>query len=96
MRLRWSKEARADLIEARRFVAENNPRAASRLAARIVDAVEHLERNPQMGRAGFLPGTRELVVATTPYIVIYEVLPDQVSILGVVHGRRDRSPELDD
>lgn len=94
--MRWSKEARADLIEARRFVAENNPRAAAKLAARIVDVVEHLERNPRMGRDGFLPGTRELVVTTTPYIVVYEVLHDHVNILGVAHGRMDRTPELDD
>ncbi|MBI1946836.1 MAG: type II toxin-antitoxin system RelE/ParE family toxin [Deltaproteobacteria bacterium] len=94
--MRWSKEARADLIEARRFVAENSPRAASRLAARILDVVEHLERNPQMGRDGFVPGTRELVVATTPYIVIYEVQRDHVNILGVVHGRMDRTPGRDD
>jgi plasmid stabilization system protein ParE len=60
---------------------------------RIVDHVELLTDEPKLGRPGRVPGTRELVVPRTPYIVAYAVLSsDSIRILGVRHGAR-RWPE---
>lgn len=41
-----------------------------------------------MGRAGRVAGTRELVVADTPYIIPYRVRGDAVEILRVFHAAR--------
>jgi plasmid stabilization system protein ParE len=41
-----------------------------------------------MGRAGRVTGTRELVVAGTPYIVPYRVRVEAVEILRVFHAAR--------
>ena len=43
-----------------------------------------------IGRPGLSEGTRELV--EPPYIVIYEVdeAADEISVLAVMHGARDR------
>jgi plasmid stabilization system protein ParE len=55
------------------------------------DATEHLlHRFPQLGRAGRQPGTRELVVAGTAHVFIYELTDGDVRILDIVHGRRLR------
>lgn len=45
-----------------------------------------------MGKSGLIPGTRELVITETPYVVIYVVESEGVVLLGVVHGRQDREP----
>ena len=58
------------------------------MAARILEATEALQRFPLIGRAGRVEGTRELVVAGTPYIIAYTVRRDRVVILAAVHSSR--------
>jgi toxin ParE1/3/4 len=54
-----------------------------------VQVIEYLlADNPHMGRPGRVPGTRELVVTRTPYIVPYRVRGDTLEILRVYHGAR--------
>jgi toxin ParE1/3/4 len=50
--------------------------------------VKYLERHPALGRAGRLPGTRELVVSGTPFIVVYRVRFDVTQVLSVLHHAR--------
>ncbi len=45
-----------------------------------------------MGRAGRVPGTRELLIPGTPYIIPYRVRAGAVEILRVFHAAR-RWPE---
>ena len=46
-----------------------------------------------MGRPGLVEGTRELL--EWPYIIVYKVFEDreEVVVLSVVHGARDREEE---
>jgi toxin ParE1/3/4 len=88
MNLNWSPTARAHLRHAEAFIAEDNPRAAARMAARIIDAVERLRELPASGRPGSLPHTRELVVPGTPFFLTYRVRDGAVEILGLMHGAR--------
>ena len=88
MRVVWLEEAAADLAEVRRYIAQDNPGAAVRTARRIRQAVERLADTPHLGRPGRVPGTRELVVTGTPYIVPYHVTAGRVEILAVIHGAR--------
>jgi toxin ParE1/3/4 len=93
MKIVWSPEAIQDLISLRAYIAEENPAAARRIVLRVLHDVEHLlADNPQMGRPGRVPGTRELVVPRTPYIVPYRVQRATIQILRVFHGAR-RWPE---
>jgi toxin ParE1/3/4 len=93
MKIVWSPEAIQDLISLRAYIAEENPVAARRILLRVLNDVEHLlPDNPQMGRPGRVPGTRELVVPRTPYIVPYRVQRATIQILRVFHGAR-RWPE---
>jgi toxin ParE1/3/4 len=89
MNIVWSPEAIRDLISLRAYIAEESPAGARRVVQRILHNVEHLlPDNPQIGRPGRVPGTRELVIARTPYIVPYRVLHDAIQILRVYHGAR--------
>ena len=88
MRTRWTRPALGDLEAIGDFVARDNPAAAGRLVTRIVEAIETLCDHPHLGRPGRVAGTRELVIAETPYVVPYRVVDDGVEILAVIHGAR--------
>ena len=74
------------LAEAREYIEVENPRAAARLIEQIQASINRLRVFPLMGRPGFRPTTRELVISGTPYIVVYLVQGETVSILAVIHG----------
>jgi toxin ParE1/3/4 len=89
----WSPQAIDDLTALRAYIAEEDPAAAQRVAIRIVESVEMLlSANPAIGRPGRVPGTRELVVPRTPFIVPYRLQGNTLQILRIFHGAR-RWPE---
>ncbi|MGL4637559.1 MAG: type II toxin-antitoxin system RelE/ParE family toxin [Beijerinckiaceae bacterium] len=92
MRLRWTRPALRDLDTIGRYLASHDPKAASRIILRVRDSCQQLTAHPESGRAGRVPGTRELVVNGTPYIVPYRVRESDVELLAVFHGAR-RWPE---
>jgi toxin ParE1/3/4 len=88
MRVRWSRPAARQLDEIGDYVARDNPVAAHRLVNVLVERAAALATHPHLGRAGRVPETRELVVAGTPYIVVYRVRLGDVEVLAVFHGAR--------
>lgn len=81
----WTQRARRNLNDIGEFIAEDDPAAAERTVRRIVESVSGLAFYPLIGRAGRVGGTRELVIANTPYIVVYRV-KERVEVLLVRHG----------
>jgi len=77
-----------DLEEAYEFISFDNPLAAGNEVDKVLHAVELLSMNPALGKAGRVAKTRELVVAGTPYIVIYRVKGNRLEILRIFHGAR--------
>ena len=89
MNLLWSPEALQDLRDIRAFISQDNPGAAKNIVARIVALVsEQLPANPEIGRAGRVPGTRELVISNTPFVVPYRISDEHIDILRVCHAAR--------
>jgi len=70
------------------YIAQDDVAAASRVVARVLEAVAQLAEQPGLGRPGRVPGTRELVVLKKRYLVPYIVKGDQVTILRVFHTSR--------
>ena len=65
MKIVWSPEAVEDLVLLRAYIAEDSPATAQRTVRLIIESIEQLlPDNPRMGRAGRVPGTRELVEDT--------------------------------
>jgi toxin ParE1/3/4 len=87
MKVVLSPQARADLREIFLYIAEDNSHAA-RLILTRKERVAELANNPHIGRPGRVPGTRELVISKTPYLVPYQVSGDTLQILRVYHGSR--------
>lgn len=91
----WSPEAVDDLVALRAYVEQDNPAAAQRIALHIIRNVEALlPDHPEMGRPGRVPGTRELVIPKTPFIVPYRVVGNTIQILRIFHGARRRPEPL--
>ena len=88
MRIRWLRQALANLDEEATFISADDPAAARIVVERILTAVARLADDPAIGRPGRVPGTRELVVGRTRYLVPYRVRGDAVEILRVIHASR--------
>ncbi|MEK6814613.1 MAG: type II toxin-antitoxin system RelE/ParE family toxin [Nitrospirota bacterium] len=88
MKLLWFSLAIDDLQALREYIARDNPEAARDAASRILEAVSTLEKQPAIGRPGRVPGTRELIVSGTPYIIPYRARGNVVEILRVFHAAR--------
>jgi len=74
---------------------KTSPVLQSKIIARIEAKVMRLEvpELTNMGRAGLVDGTRELL--EWPYIIVYRVYEerDEIVVLSVVHGAQDREAE---
>lgn len=88
MTIRWTRRAIVHLGKLRDFIARDKPSAAEDVVQRILRSVELLATQPEMGRAGRLLGTRELVVPGTPFVIPYCVRNGELILLAVFHGRQ--------
>lgn len=85
----WRTRALADISRITRYIAADNPIAAACVARELLLAGDSLVAFPRHGRPGRQAGTRELVVIR-PYIIVYRIEEDTVTILRVWHGTQDR------
>ena len=92
MRVEWLRKALRNLDDEATYIATDDAAAARLVVKRVLDAVAQLADQPGLGRPGRVPGTRELIVNKTRYIVPYRVRGDAVEILRVFHTSR-RLPE---
>lgn len=88
MRIRWLRKALRNLDEEATYLADQDVAAARLLVRRIFDAVEQLVDHPSAGRPGRVPGTRELVICNTRYVVPYRVRGNAIEVLRVFHTSR--------
>jgi toxin ParE1/3/4 len=90
MRIRWTQPAVRDLTHICDYLEEHaTPAAARRVALAIYRSISSLNKFPQRGRPGRKSNTRELVIASLPYIAIYKVRDSVVEVLRVLHGAQD-------
>ncbi|MBB6252792.1 type II toxin-antitoxin system RelE/ParE family toxin [Nitrospirillum iridis] len=93
----WSRDALDELIGIVRYIAQNNPQAARRVAAAIRTTGNALGQRA-LGRKGRVTGTYEKVVTDLPYIIAYKFVADPAGgealvILRIVHTARDWAAE---
>ena len=74
--------------EIARFIARDNPARATTFVTALKASTERLQDFPGMGRAGRVPGTRELVLHKN-YIAIYRVKGGDVEVLRIHHVAQD-------
>lgn len=89
MKIVWTQPALSDLDQIARYLQEQNPTASERIVSRIAARARDLSQFPLSGREGRIPGTRELVVTRTDYVLPYRAFEDRVEIIAVLHGARE-------
>ena len=88
MRVEWLRRAVTDLDQEAAHIASDDPSAARLVVNRVLTAAAQLAEQPDLGRPGRVPGTRELVVLKTRYLVPYRVHGGKVQVLRVFHTSR--------
>ena len=94
MRLVWSSLALDRALEAKAYIAADNPRAAEKWASGLIDAVAKLKHQPKIGRIVPEVGLeeyRELVYGN--YRVVYRISTAAIFILTVRHYKRLFDPK---
>lgn len=87
MRIRWTEPAARDLTQVCDYLQErDSPAVARRVALAIHKSVRSLLKFPRRGRPGRVEGTRELVLAGLPYVVVYRIREEVVEVCRILHG----------
>jgi toxin ParE1/3/4 len=71
--------------ELRVRIDKGKPAAAIRIVGEIERHTRLLRDTPEIGRLGRVAGTRELVIARTPFVVIYRIRNREIQILRLLH-----------
>ncbi|MGE4220083.1 MAG: type II toxin-antitoxin system RelE/ParE family toxin [Alphaproteobacteria bacterium] len=87
----WTPEAEQDRSDIWDYIAADNPGAAARMDALFSDAAARLATHPMLGRAGRIPGTRE-VLPHESYRLVYEIDGQTLWVLALVHTARQWPP----
>ena len=87
--MRFRPAARGDLDDIWTGAGFDSLAAARRLHDRLIGACKGLAEFPHLGRPSSRRDLRELV-SVRPYVIIYRVSAQSVSILRIVHGARLR------
>jgi toxin ParE1/3/4 len=87
----WLESAAADLDRILDYIEQESPQGALAMALAIRRGADvFLSDFPEGGRIGRRRGTRELVIASTPFIVVYRIRARsaRIEILRVLHGKQ--------
>jgi len=83
----WTEQATHQLDQAHDYIAlSTSKEVAARITAQIVTSVQQLAAFPMSGRAGRVPGTRELVISNSPFIAAYAIDKADIVVLAIYHG----------
>ncbi|MEE2001529.1 type II toxin-antitoxin system RelE/ParE family toxin [Alkalimonas sp. MEB108] len=87
MELLWTPEAIQDRDAIYDYIEANNPTAALALDELLSEKALRLAEYPNLGRLGRVTDTRELV-AHQNYVIVYDVVGEQVRVLRILHAAR--------
>ncbi len=88
MQVKWLRKAAENLNDETEYLVKDSPKVAREFFVYAVASVQKLANFPELGRAGRVSGTRELVIVKYPYIIPYRVKHDAVEVLRVFHTSR--------
>lgn len=84
MKFRWTEEAAGDLETIANYLFERTPGRAADIFREVYQAPEALLTFPYRADRQ-KPGTREFVLPTLPYVVVYQVSDNVINIVRILH-----------
>jgi plasmid stabilization system protein ParE len=88
VRLRYTREALADLDGLLDHIARHSPQGARRVHERIRIIIDLISRYPQIGQMTSREGMRRMTASPYPYLIFYRGSADEIIIHGVRHSAR--------
>ena len=86
MLIRWAKSSHTDLLEVLScFASIHEMETGQKIVDRLFAATRRLEVFPLSGKLGRIQRTRKIVLRELPYILIYQIDDESVTILNVLH-----------
>jgi toxin ParE1/3/4 len=89
MRLVLSRYALAELDDILGYLRKQSPLGAKHVEARIRSTFDRIARHPEAAeRVEQRLEIRRVPLVRYPYVIYYEVGPDAVTVLRILHGAR--------
>jgi addiction module RelE/StbE family toxin len=88
VRVLRTESAESDLDAIADYFGQLNPQATLHMLDRIFEVEATLNDYPYVGKTGRVKGTREAVVTGTPFILVYMLEPQALTVLRILHGRQ--------
>ena len=86
MNIRWLPRAQHDRRDQLDYIAQENPLAAIGQDEQIERQLNMLLVHTKMGRPGRVADTRELVISSTPFVVVYRLQARHIEIVRLLHS----------
>jgi toxin ParE1/3/4 len=90
MKLRWRLRAERQFKSQLEYLRKANPVAMKRMRARVKQRLSRPLQFPETGRPTKDSSVYELVIAGTPFIAVYQIEDDAITILGLFHTSQNR------
>lgn len=85
--LRFHSEIKAEGKAAFDYYWEDSQSAALNFNRELQEAYRKLRRSPEL-YAGYLHGTRRILLHRYPYFVVFHELAEEIQIIAIVHAKR--------
>lgn len=95
--VKWTAPAKLDLKDIYDYIAKDSKYYAQKISKDIVAKSEILKDFRKLGRVSPEiddPNVREILVYS--YRLIYEVLPNSIQVLALIHSRQNFTGKLDE
>jgi toxin ParE1/3/4 len=88
VRVRYARQALADLLAIADYIGERNPAAATRAETAIRSTIDLLADFPKLGRDRPELDARSLGIPRWPYTAYYRIENEEIWIVHIRDGRR--------
>jgi plasmid stabilization system protein ParE len=94
VKLRYTRQALADLASILDYIATRSPQGARRVQARIQAIINLVLAHPELGTRTDHPAIRRATTPPYPFLIFYEPTETEIIIHAVRHAARDPSSML--
>jgi addiction module RelE/StbE family toxin len=90
MRIRWTPPAVADMESISDYLKNHRPQYRHPTMRKLYQGIQSLKDAPYRGRPGLVEGTRELLFAPMPYVIVYSAREGSIEIWRIYHTSQNR------
>ncbi len=86
MKIVLTPTANHDIKHIYNYVIENGDiSTAEKVLNSVENMIDHLEKFSELGKAGRVKNTRELIVPKLLFIIVYKIYKTHIAIISIIH-----------